>query len=457
MERDAERVRATDFYTETVLPALAERLDHAFPEFGWRRDARGWVATNEEHTHARLGVRAERVVAHGPAPRGFLIHGGEPTLWTAYVSGNGVPRGMEFVRAVEEIARRAGVDPAPIGRAAPRDRRADLLEEFFDLCRRELGSERGGDARDYLQRRGIPGEAVRSANLGLVPPVDRTRHVLGHAGYRQAEIAAVGIFADSRWPGRLCGAWRDESGRIGALWTRALGDVTAADTRYLYLSGASRTNLPPYGVSDVRADSRAARREVVLVEGFMDLHQLRAHGIENIAALGGTSTSPRTFERLDWLGIDVVTLCLDRDDAGRAATARAVEHSARARQSPEVYIIDPERLAPAKDPDALVRELGPDAWHKLIEKRTCGTAWRAQEFARTVSRDSPAPERRAALARSGRWLGTLPARLALEQEDALRLVADRCGYSPAAVERVFRARFWPEPQGRQLSELSRGR
>lgn len=58
-------VRAVDFYTEAVLPTLGERLDQAFPEFGWRRDARGWVATDEQHTHARLGVRAERVVAHG--------------------------------------------------------------------------------------------------------------------------------------------------------------------------------------------------------------------------------------------------------------------------------------------------------------------------------------------------------------------------------------------------------
>src|SRR4051812_24808908 len=67
-----------DFYTEEVLPALAQRLDTAFPEFGWRRDRRGWVASNEEMTHRAFGVRAERVVAHGPAPRGFLIHGGEP-------------------------------------------------------------------------------------------------------------------------------------------------------------------------------------------------------------------------------------------------------------------------------------------------------------------------------------------------------------------------------------------
>jgi len=49
-------------------------------------------------------VRAERVVAHGPAPRGFLVYGGEPLLWTGYVNGSTIPHGPDFVRAVREIA-----------------------------------------------------------------------------------------------------------------------------------------------------------------------------------------------------------------------------------------------------------------------------------------------------------------------------------------------------------------
>jgi DNA primase len=449
-------VRASDFYTETVLPTLAERLDHVFPEFGWRRDARGWVATNEQHTHARLGVRAERVVAHGPAPRGFLVHGGEPMLWTAYVNDGSIPRGADFVRAVRELAERAGVDPTPLDRAQPRDRRADLLRDFFDLCRRELVGEGGAEARAYLERRGFPREAIADSGLGVVPALAETRRSLGQAGYRREEIAKAGVVADSRWPGRLCGPWRDGCGRIGTLWARSLDGAAAADTRYLYLRGATRTNLPPYGLSDLLAGTKDARRDIVLVEGFFDLHQLRARGIENAAALGGTSTRPQTFDRLHRLGIEIVTLCLDNDEAGRTATARAVEHSARARCSPEIYVIDHEELGSAKDPDELVRQRGPTAWRELLATRTCGIAWRAHEHA-AVTRDSPTPERRAALARAGRWLGTLPPRLALEQEDALRDVAERCGYSPAAVERSFRARFWREPQGRQLPELSRGR
>ena len=80
MSNPTDRTDLREFYTDVVLPALADRLDEAFPEFGWRRDRQGWVATNQEMTHRVLGVRAERVIAHGPAPRGFLVHGADATL-----------------------------------------------------------------------------------------------------------------------------------------------------------------------------------------------------------------------------------------------------------------------------------------------------------------------------------------------------------------------------------------
>lgn len=185
-----------------------------------------------------------------------------------------------------------------------------------------------------------------------------------------------------------------------------------------------------------------ARRELVLVEGFFDFHQLRARGVENVAALGGLGIAPRTFERLAQLGVERVTLCLDRDEPGRAATARAVEQSGRARRSPAVFVVDPERLAPAEDPDVFVRERGIAAWPGLLQKSECGIAWRARELLEGVTPESAFEARRAALGRAGRWLGTLPARVALEQEDAVLSVSERCGYSAEAVTRSFRARYW---------------
>jgi DNA primase len=345
----------------------------------------------------------------------------------------------EFVRAVRELAERAGVDASRLDRPQPRDRRADLLREFFDLCRRELRGERGARARAYLERRGFPSDAIADFGLGVVPPSAETSRKLEQAGFRPSEIAAAGVLADSRWPGRLCGAWRDSNGRIATFWARALDD--GSDSRYLYLRGASRTDLPPYGFSDLLARGADLRTEMVLVEGFLDVHQLRARGVENVAALGGTSIRPRTFEQLHRFGIDTVTLCLDNDEAGRAAAARAIENAVRAREAPDVQVIDPRQLAPAKDPDELVRQRGAEAWKDVVASRTCGITWRARELAK-VSRDASALERRISLRRAAQWLGTLPPRLSLEQEDAIRAVALECGYSPEAAEPAFRARFF---------------
>jgi DNA primase len=241
------------------------------------------------------------------------------------------------------------------------------------------------------------------------------------------------------------GAWRDEWGRARTFWARSLAEGGDADARYLYLRGSRRAELPPYGISEVLAGPLETRRDLVLVEGVFDLHQLRSHGLENVAALGGTGARPELFGRLASLGVETVTLCLDNDEAGRVATARAVEQAARATKSPALFVVDPKRLGSAKDPDAYVLTRGVALWRALLEERECAIAWRASEHLRGVNADSPQEKRREALSRVGAWLGTLPPRLALEQEDAVQAAAVRCRYSPDSVERAFRARFWTEP------------
>jgi DNA primase len=137
---------------------------------------------------------------------------------------------------------------------------------------------------------------------------------------------------------------------------------------------------------------------------------------------------------------------LDNDETGRAATARAVEQAARAERSPGLFVVDPELLGSEKDPDAYVHTRGVAAWRALLEERQCAIAWRAGEHLRGVNADSAQEKRREALSRVGAWLGTLPPRLALEQEDAIKAAAVRCRYSPDSVQRAFRARFWTEPR-----------
>jgi hypothetical protein len=152
-----------------------------------------------------------------------------------------------------------------------------------------------------------------------------------------------------------------------------------------------------------------------------------------------------------WLDRQAVTLCLDADGPGRAATARAVENATRARTSPCVYVA----AVVTKDPDELVRGHGVEAWSELLNTRECGVTWRAAELLADAAATDPPAKRRTALVRAGSWLGSLPPRLALEQEDAVRTVAERCGYSADAAARAFRARFFRDL--RLANDLPHGR
>lgn len=215
----------------------------------------------------------------------------------------------------------------------------------------------------------------------------------------------------------------------------------------------SRSDLPPYGISEILRLPPADRREVVLVEGLFDVHHLRAKGFPSIAAMGSARLHASAGERLRRLGFESVVLAFDNDPPGRDGLARAVEELSRARVGPAVRVVEPRLLEDAKDPDAFVREAGVEAFRVLVDQAGCGITWRALEHTNGVSELDPAPSRRAALARAGTWLGTLPPRLSLEQEDAIHLVAARCGYSTAAVERAFRARFWDGVERRSGTEL----
>lgn len=161
-----------------------------------------------------------------------------------------------------------------------------------------------------------------------------------------------------------------------------------------------------------------------------------------VAAIGGTSAPPALFERLARFGVDEVVLAFDNDGAGRGATAKAVEAACRAKASPSIRVLDPARLGESKDPDAFVRDHGIEAFQRILGDAEPAITWRANEL--VIAADRGPATRQTALARAGRWLGTLPPRLALEQEDAVKSVAERCGYSTEATVRAFQARFWPD-------------
>jgi len=276
---------------------------------------------------------------------------------------------LEFLDAVEELARRAGME-------VPRDtqqRNADpdslalyaAVEAATQFFRRQLAASPRAQA--YLDGRDV-GPAVRDKfAIGYAPEgFNALRDALGTDERRLQLLERAGLFSrnDSgrvydKFRDRIVFPIHDRRGRPIAFGGRVLG--AAADGRD---AGPKYLNSPEtvlfhkgrelYGLWQVRqAHSRIER--LIVVEGYMDVVALAQHGIDTAVATLGTATTPDHAELLFRNAPDVY-FCFDGDRAGRGAAWKAVEsvlpRMKDGRQA--LFLFLPE----GEDPDSIVRKEG---------------------------------------------------------------------------------------------------
>jgi phage/plasmid primase-like uncharacterized protein len=211
-----------------VLPALFERLDVAFPEFGWRRTSRGWQATNDQHTRLVLGCDARRVACQ--RPQGFFDVGSSThTTWVGYVAGEPHPTGAVFVDAVKALAERAGVELG-LGDASPEavERREASRRALADRAERDRvrAEKRAADEdsrRLDIARRicedSLPGADLAAAYLGTRMAVPSPAACAGVRLWRWSRDGSVWLVLPVRdAAGELVGVHRIRVEPDGRAW-----------------------------------------------------------------------------------------------------------------------------------------------------------------------------------------------------------------------------------------------
>jgi DNA primase len=281
-------------------------------------------------------------------------------------------RGLPFMDAVKELADAAGMEvPAPDPRAQAKAERANSLYDVMAAAQRwfeeQLGGIEGGEARAYLQKRGI-NEATR-ARFGFgYAPDSRGKLKAALAAFGTEKLVEAGLLIEAegkesydRFRGRLTFPIKDRRGRVIAFSARILGQ---GEPKYLNspetpLFDKGRTL---FNIDRAAAASREARR-VIVVEGQMDVIALDQAGIaEAVAPLGTAMTE--TQLGLLWRLAPTPILCFDGDAAGQKAAIRAA-----LRALPQ---IGPGRslsfvtMPAGQDPDDLVRSGGRDAVEALL-------------------------------------------------------------------------------------------
>lgn len=284
---------------------------------------------------------------------------------------------LDFPVAVEELARSVGVEvPRTDGERTSTEPLFTVLEKAAHIFRQALRDH--PVAIDYLKDRGLDGETAREFGIGYAPAGwDTLLASLGTSETDRQHLLTAGLviardtggFYD-RFRERIMFPIRDTRGRVIAFGGRIIG---SGEPKYL---NSPETPLfhkgrELYGLYEARRAERNFERMLV-VEGYMDVVMLAAHGIRNAVGTLGTATTTEHLRRLFGVTGEIV-FCFDGDRAGRDAAWRALQTSLPLLQDGRQvrFLLLPDN----EDPDSLVRREGAEAFTRRI-----GTAMPLSQF-----------------------------------------------------------------------------
>lgn len=308
--------------------------------------------------------------------------------------------GLDFAEALTRLADLTGI-PAPLreptGAAAARRERIDPLiaanaaaRDWFEAQLRSAG---GRVARDYLARRGVAPAMQDRFRLGYAPEgrdgLVRALEARGFSPEVQAEAGLVVWPEDGgrpfdRFRHRLIFPIDDAKGRIVGFGGRALGDAPA---KYLNTPETPLFHKGSllYGL-DLAAKPARERKEIFIVEGYLDVIAMHEAGFDNTIAPLGTAVGEEQLKLL-WRHSDEPYVCLDGDAAGLAAALRMIRRALPIMAGGQTlrFVV----LPTGEDPDSLLRGTGRQALLDLVASAAplSMMVWRAERNA--GSADTP--------------------------------------------------------------------
>ena len=285
---------------------------------------------------------------------------------------------MAFPEAVEELATRLGLEVPREGGNEGAARRADdslygltaSVARHYSQC---LTQE--PRAREYLAQRGLVPETLERFGIGYAP--NSWNELLRRFGAGDAErkrLLDAGLIVErdrgqqlgserhyDRFRDRIMFPIRDSRGRVIAFGGRV---IDAGEPKYL---NSPETVLfhkgrELYGLYETRR-ARPNLKQLLIVEGYMDVVRLHQAGIDYALATLGTATTPEHLRRIFRL-VSTVVFAFDGDRAGRAAAWRALQQALpEAREGREIRFLF---LPQGHDPDTLVGAEGREAFEQRL-------------------------------------------------------------------------------------------
>ena len=278
----------------------------------------------------------------------------------------------DFVEAVQKLADRAGITLPKADYSPETAKKEKLKTRLYELHSaaglffyQKLHSPEGLKALEYVNKRKISVPIQRKFGIGFAPNSrNELFEHLKEKGFTLEEILESGLVLENkskngyhdRFYNRLMFPIFDIQGRCIGFGGRIM---EAGEPKYLNSPETivfnKKRNL--YGLNLARAERK---KEIIIVEGYMDMITIYQAGYRNVAASLGTAFTAEHALLLKKFVSDVI-LVFDSDSAGEKAALRAIPILTDAGLRVKVL-----QVPDGKDPDEYIKHNGSLEFGKLI-------------------------------------------------------------------------------------------
>ena len=292
------------------------------------------------------------------------------TCWSCHNSGNVFNfyeqiENISFPEALKRLGDRVGVSIS--GYKKENNSRYSKYYEIYDITSKYyqlmINTEKGKDAKAYLEKRGIDSDTIKEFGIGLaLPDKDKLVTYLKEKKYDINTLNDLGLANNDidTFINRIIFPLDDSFGRIvgfsGRIYDNSkMSKYMNTKETPIFKKG---TCLYHYNASKefVRLD-----KFVIVMEGFMDVIRASTVGIKNTVALMGTALTDEQISLLKKLSINVY-MCLDGDNPGQDAMLHNGELLEKAGLNVKVICLKDD-----EDPDSYILKYGENKFRDLIK------------------------------------------------------------------------------------------
>jgi len=279
---------------------------------------------------------------------------------------------LDFLSSIKLLADRANIhiETSP-DEPRKKDDRASIYNMHEIACRvfeKQLGDSSNKSAYDYLLKRGLSEETLKTFRVGFAPDSwDTVTLEVMKLGLSQDILTRSGLLMPKngggyydRFRNRIMFPIMDINGKVQAFGGRIFGEAEGAKYMNSPETPIYHKGRTLFGLNQCRDEIRSSRT-AILVEGYMDLIRLYQEGFHNVVAGTGTAFTPGQASLVKRFA-DKVLVCYDGDGAGQKAAQKA--GLTLLDKGLDVRIV---QIPNGEDPDSFFDEKNSKDFQKLID------------------------------------------------------------------------------------------